>query len=128
MSSFLPPLYYFTGIGFNNNFYDLPTTSGISSSYADSHYLKSTGTATSSATLTSFNGIVSLNSSLIQDSLVIALTGNYNITLIGGINYLSTSSTSYLLTLPSSINGIVTITNTSGYTQTLFHSSLIIGT
>ena len=95
MSSFSPPSYIFNGIGFNNNFYDQPTTSGISSSYADSHYLQSTGTATSSATLTSFNGIVSLNSSLTQDSLVIVLTGNYNITLIGGINYLAPSTATF---------------------------------
>ena len=69
-----------------------------------------------------------MNSSLTQDSLVIVLTGNYNITLIGGINYLAPSTATYLLTLPAITNGIITIINTSGYTQTLFHSSLITGT
>ena len=128
MSSFSPPTYFFTGIGFNNNFYDQQSSGGISSSYADSHYLQSTGTATSSAILTTFSGNVLLNASLITSSMSVLLTNNYNISLIGGITYLlPTVVSSYTLTLPLTIYGEITINNSCGANQILSHSGAIIG-
>ena len=62
----LMSLYFFAGINFNNNFYYFMTR-GVSLLYTDTHYLKSTGSAISLATSTTFdNNNVLLNSSLIQ--------------------------------------------------------------
>ena len=79
MSSYSPPTYFFNGIVFNNDFYN-QVTSGVSLSYADSHYLKSYGAnPISSATLTTFTGDLSV------DSIYIKSYGVNTNTLIGNV-------------------------------------------
>ena len=46
MASYYPPSYYFNGINFNDDFYEIPnttTSSGVSKSYVDNNFLNLTG-------------------------------------------------------------------------------------
>ena len=50
MAAYYPPTNFFQNINFNNDFYAIPNNNqGISLSYANTHYLFSTGVATSTA-------------------------------------------------------------------------------
>ena len=52
-----PPTVYFPNIDFNNDFYSIPNNGqGITLDYANTHFLFSTGNATSSASTTFFSG------------------------------------------------------------------------
>ena len=62
-----PPTFYFNGIDFNDAFY-IPSSTGITLSYANSNYLARQGTATSIATSTSFSGSVQIGDTLITQS------------------------------------------------------------
>ena len=61
--SYAPPLYYFDNINYDPEFF-VDANGGISQSYADATYLKRTGVAISTATITIFNGPVQCNGSL----------------------------------------------------------------
>ena len=63
MSSNYPPNPYFPNINFNNAFWSAGVGNYITLSYANSHYLFSTGTATSTATTTFFSGSVGIGTS-----------------------------------------------------------------
>ena len=61
MASYYPPTNFFQNINFNNDFYAIPNNNqGISLSYANTHYLFSTGVATSTAITTLFSGSVGI--------------------------------------------------------------------
>ena len=61
MSAYYPPTNYFQNINFNNDFYAIPNNNqGISLAYANTHYLFSTGIATSTAITTLFSGSVGI--------------------------------------------------------------------
>ena len=58
-----PPSVYFPNIGFNNDFYSIPNNgTGITLNYANTHYLFSTGNASSSAITTFFSGSIGIGS------------------------------------------------------------------
>ena len=59
MTSAQPPTYWFSGINYNPNLFATSTDSYVTLSYANSNYLKSYGSTTSSATTTTFYGFVS---------------------------------------------------------------------
>ena len=61
--SYAPPLYYFNNINYDPEFF-VDANGGISQSYADATYLKRTGVAISTATITTFNGAVQCNAGL----------------------------------------------------------------
>ncbi len=59
--NFYPPTIYFNNNNFNYDFYAIPNNNqGISLSYADTHFLFSTGVANSTATSTFFSGSVGI--------------------------------------------------------------------
>jgi hypothetical protein len=59
MASYYPPTNFFQNINFNNDFYAIPNNNqGISLAYANTHYLFSTGVATSTAITTFFSGSI----------------------------------------------------------------------
>jgi len=61
MASYYPPTNFFQNINFNNDFYAIPNNNqGISLAYANTHYLFSTGVATSTAITTFFSGSVGI--------------------------------------------------------------------
>jgi hypothetical protein len=61
MSAYYPPTNFFQNINFNNDFYAIPNNNqGISLAYANTHYLFSTGVATSTAITTLFSGSVGI--------------------------------------------------------------------
>ena len=61
MAAYYPPTNFFQNINFNNDFYAIPNNNqGISLSYANTHYLFSTGVATSNALTTLFSGSVGI--------------------------------------------------------------------
>ena len=52
MASYYPPTNFFQNINFNNDFYAIPNNNqGISLAYANTHFLFSTGVATSTRLL-----------------------------------------------------------------------------
>jgi hypothetical protein len=56
-----PPTDYFPNINFNNDFYSVPNNGqGITLNYANTHYLFSTGNASSTAITTFFSGSIIL--------------------------------------------------------------------
>ena len=81
--NFYPPTIYFNNINFNNDFYAIPNNNqGISLSYANTHFLFSTGVANSTATSTFFSGSVGVG------CIASGLAGDMNAMkyLINGIN------------------------------------------
>ena len=61
MASYYPPTNFFNNINFNNDFYAIPNNNqGISLAYANTHFLFSTGVATSTAITTLFSGSVGI--------------------------------------------------------------------
>ena len=59
--AYYPPTTYFPNINFNNDFYAIPNNNqGISLAYANTHFLFSTGVATSMAISTYFSGSVGI--------------------------------------------------------------------
>jgi hypothetical protein len=70
MSSITPPLFSFSGINYNPAFFT-PSNSAITLDYANTNYLKRTGTPNSVATATTFNGTLTttgkINNVVIQD-------------------------------------------------------------
>ena len=86
MAAFYPPTVYFPNINFNNDFYAIPNdpnnNQGISLSYANSHYLLSTGTATSTATTTFFSGNIGIGTTASTYQLDIYAGSNVNVARI----------------------------------------------
>ena len=83
MSIYNPPSTYFNGINFNNDFYAIPNnpnSSGISLSFANSHYLLSSSgaAATSSATTTQFSGSVGIGTAATGTAGTLVVQGNIN--------------------------------------------------
>lgn len=61
MASYYPPTNFFQNINFNNDFYAIPNNNqGISLAYANTHFLFSTGVATSTAITTYFSGSIGI--------------------------------------------------------------------
>ena len=61
MASYYPPTNYFQNINFNNDFYATPNNNqGVKLEYANTHYLFSTGVATSTAFTTFFSGSIGI--------------------------------------------------------------------
>jgi hypothetical protein len=59
--AYYPPTNFFPNINFNNDFYSIPNNNqGISLAYANTHYLYSTGVATSTAITTFFSGSIGI--------------------------------------------------------------------
>ena len=89
-----PPTIYFPNINFNNDFYAIPNNGqGITLNYANTHYLFSTGNASSSATTTFFSGSVGIGtppSGVAGDLIALTIEANnisaYNNVQEGGIN------------------------------------------
>ena len=83
MSIYNPPNTFFNGINFNNDFYAIPNnpnSSGISLSFANSHYLLSSSgaAATSSATTTQFSGSVGIGTAATGTAGTLVVQGNIN--------------------------------------------------
>lgn len=58
---YYPPTIFFNGINFNNDFYANPNNNlGITLAYANTHYLLSYGVATSTASITFFQGSIGI--------------------------------------------------------------------
>ena len=93
--SYAPPLYYFKNITYDPEFFT-SANNGLTQSYADATYLKRTGVALSTATITSFTGPVQCNGGLF-------ISGGLSIT--GGLT-LDTLTMSGLATFngPSTFN------------------------
>ena len=61
MAAYYLPTNFFQNINFNNDFYAIPNNNqGISLAYANTHYLFSTGVATSTAITTFFSGSIGI--------------------------------------------------------------------
>ena len=61
MASYYPPTNFFQNINFNNDFYAISNNNqGVSLAYANTHYLFSTGVATSTAITTYFSGSIGI--------------------------------------------------------------------
>lgn len=96
--NFYPPTIYFNDINFNNDFYAIPNNNqGISLSYANNHFLFSTGVANSTATSTFFSGSVGVGaiaSGLSGDmnALKYLLNGNNISNIFVSSNVLSNTS------------------------------------
>ena len=105
MATYYPPTNFFPNINFNNDFYAIPNNNqGISLAYANTHFLFSTGVATSTAISTYFSGSVGIGTISGTAGTLIALTLNaINSIQINGTDI----STIYALTLS---------TNNSNYT------------
>ena len=119
MSTNNPPTFYFPNIDFNDSFY-IPTSTGISLSYANANYLSRQGTATSIATSTTFNNSVTIANTTITQSgnnLILTNGSNVALTLTNAANtsFLSGYSTqSYLNSISS---GIMYLAGLSGTTS-----------
>jgi hypothetical protein len=107
-----PPTQYFNNIIFNPNFWN-QTTAGITQAQADALYLARTGTPTSIASLTSFSGGITTNTTATvgtdltltnRNKLSSVKTVSGTTTLVSGdpeyINIVPTSSTAFTITLP----------------------------
>jgi hypothetical protein len=107
-----PPTQYFNNIIFNPNFWN-QTTAGITQAQADALYLARTGTPTSIASLTSFSGDITTNTTATvgtdltltnRNKLSSVKTVSGTTTLVSGdseyINIVPTSSTAFTITLP----------------------------
>ena len=88
MAAYYPPTNYFPNINFNNDFYAIPyNNQGISLAYANTHYLFSTGVATSTAITTYFSGSVGIGTIGSTSGTLNALTINaINAIQLNGIN------------------------------------------
>ena len=86
--AYYPPTTYFQNINFNNDFYAIPNNNqGISLAYADTHFLFSTGVATSMAITTYFSGSVGIGTIASTAGTLNALTINaINAIELNGIN------------------------------------------
>ena len=72
MASYYPPTNYFQNINFNNDFYAAPNNNqGVKLEYANTHYLYSTGVATSTAFTTFFSG------SILQITIIFIVFGKF---------------------------------------------------
>ena len=82
MASYYPPTNYFQNINFNNDFYATPNNNqGVKLEYANTHYLFSTGIATSTAFTTFFSGSIGIGT-------VGGVAGSINALDINAINSL----------------------------------------
>ncbi len=92
MSAYYPPTNFFNNINFNNDFYAIPNNNqGISLSYANTHFLFSTGVATSMAITTLFSGSVGIGTIGGNAGTLNALTINaINSILINGVDISNT--------------------------------------
>ena len=82
MASYYPPTNYFQNINFNNDFYATPNNNqGVKLEYANTHYLFSTGVATSTAFTTFFSGSIGIGT-------VGGVAGSINALNINAINEL----------------------------------------
>ena len=111
MATYYPPTNFFPNINFNNDFYAIPNNNqGISLAYANTHFLFSTGVATSTAISTYFSGSVGIGTISGTAGTLIALTLNaINSIQINGTDISTIYATSnYALTLS---------TNNSNYTS-----------
>ena len=118
MSTNNPPTFYFPNIDFNDSFY-IPTSTGISLSYANANYLSRQGTATSIATSTTFNNSVTIGNTTITQSgnnLILTNGSNIALTLTNAANtsFLSGYSTqSYLNSISTGIMYLVGLSGTA---------------
>jgi len=138
MSTNNPPTFYFPNIDFNDAFY-IPTSTGISLSYANANYLSRQGTATSIATSTTFNNSVTIGNTTITQSgnnLILTNGSNIALTLTNALNtsFLSGYSTqSYLNSISSGIMYLAGLSGTTSgaydlQTDSLGHLSFATGT
>ena len=114
-----PPTFYFNGIDFNDAFY-IPSSTGITLSYANSNYLARQGTATSIATSTSFSGSVQIGDTLITQSgnnLILTNGSNIALTLTNALNTSVLSGYSTRSFLNSISSGIMYLAGLSGTTS-----------
>ena len=87
MASYYPPTNFFQNINFNNDFYAIPNNNqGISLAYANTHYLFSTGVATSTAITTFFSGSIGIGT-------VGGTAGTLNALTINAVNSLQINGT-----------------------------------
>ena len=85
--AYYPPTTYFQNINFNNDFYAIPNNNqGISLAYANTHYLFSTGVATSTAISTYFSGSVGIGT-------ISSTAGTLNALTLNAINSIQINGT-----------------------------------
>ena len=97
MAAYYPPTNFFQNINFNNDFYAIPNNNqGISLSYANTHYLFSTGVATSTAISTLFSGSVGIGT-------IGGNAGTLNALNINAINSLQINGTDILSTITNNL-------------------------
>jgi len=138
MSANNPPNPYFSNIDYNNAFFSAGVGNYLTLSYANSRYLFSTGTATSTATTTFFSGSVGIgtNASGINGDLI-ANTIEATTIQQGGIplntiisnnlsSYLNATQTSnqFLLLSGGTMTSSLTFTTTTGQNPIYIYSTI----
>jgi len=111
--SYYPPTNFFQNINFNNDFYAIPNNNqGISLAYANTHYLFSTGVATSTAITTYFSGSIGIGT-------IGGTAGSLNALTVNAINSIQLNGVD-ISTIYATSNQLNTaITNTSNYASNI---------
>ena len=113
--SLYPPSVYFPNIKFNNDFYAVPNNGqGITLNYANTHYLFSTGSASSSALTTFFSGSIGIGTpptGIAGDLQLLTLTGN-NINALLNLQENGQNLSSKYLTIANASSNYQPIINT----------------
>ena len=133
-----PPTYFFNGITYNDLFF-VNTSNSINQSYADAHYLARIGTASSTATTTTFSGSVGIGATVLSQTannfnFVNGANNALTLTNAPNTSFLSGYSTqSYLNSISSGIMYLAGLsgTATGAYnlqTDSLGHLSFATGT
>ena len=128
--SLYPPSVYFPNIKFNNDFYAVPNNGqGITLNYANTHYLFSTGSASSSALTTFFSGSIGIGTpptGIAGDLQLLTLTGN-NINALLNLQENGQNLSSKYLTQVNASNTFLTIANASSNYQPIINTYTISG-
>ena len=111
--AYYPPTNFFQNINFNNDFYAIPNNNqGISLAYANTHYLFSTGVATSTAITTYFSGSIGIGT-------IGGTAGSLNALTVNAINSIQLNGVD-ISTIYATSNQLNTaITNTSNYASNI---------
>ena len=118
--SYYPPTTYFNNISFNNDFYAIPNNNqGISLAYANTHFLFSTGVATSTAVSTFFSGSIGIGT-------ISGTAGTLNALTINAINSIQFNGTDMSSIYDTIIARQNAITSLSNILQTNINNNLII--
>ena len=116
MSAYFPPSPYFSNIDYNNTFFTSGLSNYLTLNYANSHYLYSYGIATSTASITQFNGSVGIGAAANGINGNLSIT-SLNVSSNAGIG--TAINSSYTLNT-NTLNAVTSISINGQLLNTLF--------